>query len=83
MRVRSTGKRLLRPGSSVQPASSSELHDLAVDEINAGNLPAALTHALQAVDIDSGNIAYRETLARVHYRMGDLPAVIAIYNAFQ
>ncbi len=65
----------------MQPATSDELNDLAIDEINAGNLPTALIHAQRAVDIDGSNIAYRETLARVRYRMGDLPGVIAIYEA--
>ncbi len=58
-----------------------EHHDLATSEMESGNLPAALIHAEQAVAMDGGNIVHREMLARVRYRMGDVPAAISIYDA--
>ena len=64
----------------MQPESGSEHHSLAVREMEGGNLSAALTHAHRAIAIDSANTSYRETLARILYRAGDLPAVIAIYE---
>ena len=63
------------------PTSASDHQQLATREMDGGNLPAALAHARQAVDLDGENISYRETLARVLYRMGDLPAVIAIHDS--
>lgn len=62
-------------------ASSSDHHDLAIGEMEAGNLAAALSHAQEAVAGDTANIGFRETLARVLYRMGNLQGVIAIHTA--
>ena len=58
-----------------------DFNQLALNEIAAGDLAAALAHAKEAVALEPGNSAFRETLARVHYRQGDLPAVIAIFEA--
>ena len=63
------------------PLSASDHHQLAISEMDSGNLFAALTHARQAADLEPENITCRETLARILYRMGDLPAVIAIHEA--
>ena len=63
------------------PLSASDYHQLAISEMDSGNLSAALTHARQAVDLAPENIACRETLARILYRLGDLPAVIAIQES--
>ena len=56
-------------------------HELALNAIASGDLAAAMTHAQQAVAADNSNISFRETLARVHYRNGDLPAVISLYES--
>ena len=66
---------------SMPTQSASDLNALATGEIAAGNLTAALAHATQAVAVEPGNLTCRETLARVHYHLGDLPAVIAIYES--
>ena len=60
---------------------ANNLNELAAREIAAGNLTAALALATQALAVAPGNLACRETLARVHYHLGDLPAVIAIYES--
>ena len=49
--------------------------------MDGGNFTIALAHARQAVDLEPANIGCRETLARVLYRMGDLPAVISIQES--
>ena len=63
------------------PTTARDFNQLALDEIAAGNLAVALVHAKEAVAREPGDIAFRETLARVHYRQGDLPSVIAIYES--
>lgn len=63
------------------PESARDHHDRAIVEMDGENLAAALTHAQQAVALEHGNIRYRETLARVLYRQGDLAAVISIYQS--
>ena len=62
------------------PLSASDHRQLAIGEMDRGNLSAALTHAQQAVDLEPENIVCRETLARILYRLGDLPAVISIHE---
>ncbi|MEP7155692.1 MAG: hypothetical protein ABI905_07945 [Betaproteobacteria bacterium] len=56
-------------------------HDLALGFLARGELDAALVQAQAAVASDTANIDFRETLARVHYRRGELPAVISLYEA--
>ena len=63
------------------PNHARDFNQLALDEIAAGNLAAALARAKQAVAREPGNNAFRETLARVYYRQGDLPSVIAVYES--
>ncbi len=63
------------------PITAHDFNQLAVVEIATGNLAAALAHAQEAVTLEPKSIAWRETLARVHYRQGDLPTVITIYEA--
>ncbi len=63
------------------PENANDHHQLAIGEMDGGNLSAALTHARQAVALEPSNISCRETLARILYRQGDLPAVIAIHES--
>ncbi|MBL0124751.1 MAG: hypothetical protein IPP88_19235 [Betaproteobacteria bacterium] len=63
------------------PENANDLHQLAIRELDNGNLSAALKHARQAVDLEPANIPCRETLGRILYRIGDLPAVIAIHES--
>ena len=63
------------------PTTARDFNQLAVDEIAAGHLDVALAQAKAAVALEPATIAWRETLARVHYRQGDLPSVIAIYES--
>ena len=65
----------------MDPITASDHQQLAISDMDDGNLTAALTHAREAVDLEPANIGYRETLARVLYRLGDLPAVIAIQES--
>ncbi|MEO8102606.1 MAG: hypothetical protein ABI790_08770 [Betaproteobacteria bacterium] len=60
---------------------ASDHHEHAIREMDGGNLAAALNHARQAVELEPSNISFRETLARVLYRKGDVGAVIAIQEA--
>ncbi len=63
------------------PPTARDFNRLAVDEIATGNLADALAHAQEAVNREPKKIAWRETLARAHYRQGNLSAVIAIFDS--
>ena len=65
----------------MQDEGDNSPHQLALRELERGDFAAALRHAQQAAAADSLHIGHRETLARVHYRLGNLPAVILLYES--
>ncbi len=57
-----------------------ELYLQALQHLHRDELDEALALARQALDIDGNNPAFRETLARILYRSGDLAATITEYE---